>query len=91
MEGTVSKDKIYEFEEEVRAGSSIRMRNELTGVVKGVSGRNRFLSRFKNGYRNKISSNQLPVVIVEKIPVEEEPEVSTIPEITKDEVEKEKV
>ena len=33
---------------------------------------------------------QLTVVIVEKIPAEEEPEVSTIPEIPEDQVELEK-
>ena len=49
MEGTVVKAKIGELEEEVRAGNSIRMRKELTGVVQGVSGRRRFLARFKNG------------------------------------------
>ena len=46
--------------------------------------------RFQNGCKNNLSSNQLTVVIVEKIPVEEEPEVSTIPEIPEDQVEKEK-
>ena len=47
--GTVVKSKISELEEEVRAGSSRRMRKELTGVVQGVSGRRRFLARFQNG------------------------------------------
>ena len=42
------------------------------------------------GAKNNLSSNQLTVVIVEKIPVEEEPEVSTIPEIPEDPVEKER-
>ena len=90
MEGTVVKAKIGELEEEVRAGNSRRMRKELTGVVQGVSGRMRFLVRFQNGCKKNLSSNQLTVVIVEKIPVEEEPEVSTIPEIPEDQVEKEK-
>ena len=40
--------------------------------------------------RNNLSSNQVTVVIVEKILVEDEPEVSTIPEIPEDKVEKEK-
>ena len=66
------------------------MRKELTGVVQGVSRRRRFLVRFHNGCKNNISSNQLTVVIVEKIPVEEEPEVSTIPEIPEEKVELEK-
>ena len=38
MVGTVVKAKICEFEEEVRAGSSISTRKEFTGVVQGVSG-----------------------------------------------------
>ena len=37
-----------------------------------------------------MSSNQLTVVILEKIPVEEEPEVSTIPEIPEEQVELQK-
>ena len=64
------------------------MRKYLTGVVQGVSGRRRFLVRFQNGCEKNISLNQLTVVIVEKILVEEEPEVSTIPEIPDDQVKK---
>ena len=60
------------------------MRKYFTGVVQGV------LGRFHNGCEKNLSSNQLTVVIVEKIPMEEEPEVSTIPEILEDQVEKEK-
>ena len=66
------------------------MRKLFTGVVQGVSWRRRFLVRFQNGCKNNLSSNQLTVVIVEKIPVEEEPVVSTIPEILEDQVELEK-
>ena len=49
MVGTVVKYKIGELEEEVRAGSSRRMRKEFTGVVQGIPGRRRFFVRFKNG------------------------------------------
>ena len=49
MVGTVVKAKIGELEEEVRAGSPRRMRKDLTGVVKGVSGKKRFLVRFQDG------------------------------------------
>ena len=91
LEGTVVKAKIGELEEEVRASSSRIIRKEFTGVVQGVSGMRSFLVRFQNGYENNLSLNQLTVVIVDKIPVEEEPEVSTIPEIPEDQVEKEKV
>ena len=64
------------------------------GVVEepteNVSGRRRFLVRFQNGCEDNLSSNQLTALIVEKIPVEEEPEVSTIPEIPEDQVKLEK-
>ena len=59
-------------------------------MVQGVSGRRRLLVRFNNGCKNNLSSNKLTVVIVEKILVEEEPDVSTIPEIPEDQVEKKK-
>ena len=82
MEGTVVKSKIGELEEKVRVSSSRRIRKELTGVVQGVSGRRIFLVRFQNGCKKNLSLNKLTIGIVEKIPVEEEPEVSTIPEIS---------
>ena len=47
--GTVVKEKVSELEEEVRVGSSRRMRKELTGVVQGVLGGGRLLVRFQNG------------------------------------------
>ena len=90
MVGTVVKAKIGELEEEVRAGSSRRMRKELTGVVQGVCGRRRFLVRFHNGFEKNLSSNQLTVVIAHEILVEEEPEVSKIPETLEDNVESHK-
>ena len=46
--------------------------------------------RFQNGCKNNLSSDQLTIVIADKILVEEEPEVSTIPEIPEDNVEKKK-
>ena len=90
MEGTVVNSNIGELEEEVRAVNSRRMRKELTGMVQGLLGRRSFLVRFQNRCKNNLSSNQLTVVIVEKIQVEEEPEVSTIPEIPEDQVKKDK-
>ena len=53
--GTVVKAKIGELEEEVRVGSSRRMRKEFNVVVQGVSGRRRFLMRFQNGCKNNLS------------------------------------
>ena len=90
MEGAVVKANIGELEEEVRAGNSRRTRKEFTGMVQGVSWRRRFLVRFQSGCKKNLSLNQLTIVVVEKIPVEEEPEVSMIPEIPEDQVEKEK-
>ena len=88
MVGAVVKDKIGQLEEEVRARNSRMMRKDFTGVVQGVLGRNRFLVRFKNGCEKNLSSNQLTVRLLDKVLVEEEPEVSTIPEIPEDQVEK---
>ena len=87
MVGKIVKAKIGELEEEVRLGSSIRMRKELNGVVQGVSVRRRFLVRFQNRCENNLSSGQLTVVTAHEILVEEAPEVSTISEIPEDNVE----
>ena len=56
-------------------------------MVKGVLGRRRLLSRFHNGCKKNLSSNQLTVVTVEKIPEEKEPEVSEIDEKPEEQVE----
>ena len=60
--GTAVKAKIGELEEELRVGSSRRMRKELTGVVQVVLGSRRLLVRFRNGCKNNLSSNQLTVM-----------------------------
>ena len=86
MVGTVVKDNVGELEEEVREGFSRRTRKELTGAFQGVSGKKRFLVIFKNGCKKYLASNQLTFVIVDKIPVEEEPDVTTIPEIPEEQV-----
>ena len=80
MVGTVVKSKIFELEEEVRAGSSISTRNNLNGVLQVVFGDKRFLVIFQYGYKKNLSSNQLTIMIVEKIPEEKEPEISKIAE-----------
>ena len=49
MVGTAVKSKIGELEEELRAGSSIRMRKKMIGVVQGVLGRTWFLMMFQYG------------------------------------------
>ena len=90
MVGTVVKAKICELEEEVRAGCLRRTRKELTGVVQGVSGRRRSFVRFHDGCKDNLSSNQIIIVIVEKIPEENEPEVSEIADIPEEQVELEK-
>ena len=57
------------------------MSNYLTVVFQVLSGKKSFLVRFQDGYEKDLTSNQLTVVIVEKSPLEEEPEVPTINEI----------
>ena len=88
--GKVIKAKIGELEEEVRVGSLRGMRKELTGMVQGVSGRRRFLVRFKNGREKNLSSNQLTAAKAHDILVEEAPGVSTILDIPEDSVKKHK-
>ena len=70
MLGKVVKSKIGELEEEVWEGTPRKMRKKFTGVMLGVSGRRRLLVRFQNGCENNMSSNQITVVIVKKIPEE---------------------
>ena len=84
MVGTVVKAKIVELEEHIREVFFIRNRKEMTGVVQGVSGRKMLLVNFTDVFENYLRPNQLTIMIVEKIPVEEEPEVPTIPEIPED-------
>ena len=55
-------------------------------MVQGVSGNNSLLVMFQSGFENNISSNQLAIVIVEKIPEEKEPEVFAILEIPEEKV-----
>ena len=88
--GAVVKFKIYELEEEVRAGSSRRMRKELTGFVQVIFEKKRFLVRFYYGCENNLSLDQLTIMIVERIMEEKEPEVSTIPDIPEEQAELEK-
>ena len=82
--GTSVKAKIGELEEEVRVGSTRRMRKELTGVVKAISGKRKLLVRFHDGCEKNLSSYQLTVVTAHEILVEEAPLVSTIPVIPED-------
>ena len=60
------------------------------GMVKGISGKNRFFVGFQRGCENNMFSNQLTILIVEKILEEKEPEVFAIPEIPEDQVELDK-
>ena len=45
-----------------------------------ISGKKRLLVRFQYGFKNDLTSNQLTIVIIEKSPGEDEPEVPTITE-----------
>ena len=91
MVGAVIHAKIGELKDEVRTGSSRRMRNYLTCVLEGFLVKKRLLVRFQDGCENNMSSNQLTVVIVKKIPDEKEPEVSEVAEIPEDQAELEKM
>ena len=88
--GTVVKTKIGELEEEVMACSLRSMRKYMTGVVQGLLGNKRLLVSFQDGCEKNMSSNQLTIVIVEKILEEKEPEVYEIDEIPEEKVELEK-
>ena len=55
-------------------------------MVQGVSSNKRFLVRFQNGCEKYLALNQLTTMVVEKSPVEEEPEVPTIPEIAEEKI-----
>ena len=55
-------------------------------MVQVLSGKERFLVRFQDGCKKNLSSNQLTIVIVEKIPEEKEPEVSKTAEIPEEHV-----
>ena len=85
--GVVAKAKVGELEDEVREGFTRRLRKALSGVLQGVSGKRRFLVRFQDGYEKDLTSNQLTLVTVDKIPVTEEakvPTISVIPDETVD-------
>ena len=84
MVGTVAKTKIGELEEEVRSGCSRSIRDYFNGVVQVILWKNRFLVMFQGGCKNNMSSNQLTIVIVEKIPEEKEPKVFTNSDISED-------
>ena len=62
--GVVFKENIGELEEGGSLGCLKRMRNDLTGVVQGISGKKRFLVNFQDGCKNNLSSDQLTIVIV---------------------------
>ena len=86
MMGMVVKAKVGELEEEVSEGFSRQSMKECTGGVQGVSGKKSFLVRFQSWFKKDLASNQLTVLIVDKSPLEEEPEVPTIPVIPDEKV-----
>ena len=59
-------------------------------MVQGVSYRRILLVKFQDRRKNILSSNQVTVMIVEKIPEDKGPEVSEIAEITEEKVNLEK-
>ena len=81
MVGVVVKANIGELEEEVSAGCLGRMREELTGLVQRKLRKKRLFMRFQGGCENNLFSNQLAIMIVEKILEDKEPKVFTNPGI----------
>ena len=63
--GTAVNSEIGELEDEVRELVFRAFRKELTGVVQGVSGKNRYLVRFQDGCEKDLNLNQLTIVILE--------------------------
>ena len=55
--------------------------------MQGVSGKKRFLVRFQDVWKKNMCSNQLTILIVEKVLEEKEPDVFEIPEIPEEQVE----
>ena len=68
MVGEVVKSMIGELEEEVRAGCPRIIGKELIGVVQRVLRNKSLLERFQYGCEWNIYSNQLIILMVEKIP-----------------------
>ena len=62
------------------------MSKYFTGVMQVILGKKRFLVRFQNGCENNLSSNQLTIVIEEKIPEENKTEVFKNPEIPEEQI-----
>ena len=63
----------------------------MNGAVQGFYGNERFLVRFQYGCKKGLTSDQLTIVIVEKIHMEKEAEVLIIPMIPDETVTSEKV
>ena len=58
----------------------------MTDVSQVISGKKIFSVRFQDGCENDLISNRLTIVVVENIPVEKEPEVTTNTEIPEEKV-----
>ena len=80
------KEKVGDFEDEVREGFYMWMRKELTDFLKGVSGKRRFLVRFQGGSDKYLILNQHTILIVFSNPVTKEAEVPTIYVITEGDI-----
>ena len=90
MVGTVVKAKIGGLKEAARAGFLRMVRKDFTGVFQGIYGKNMFKVRFQDRCKKYLTSNQLTIVIVEKIPVVKEPDLPTNTEIPEEQVKLEK-
>ena len=70
--------KVGELEDEVREVFYRRTRKYFTGVFQAVSGKRSLLVRFQDGCEKDMTSNQLNIMILEKIPVNEEAKVPMV-------------
>ena len=75
--GILVKANIGKLEEKVREGCLRRTMNELSGMVQRILGNKKFFVRFQDGCEKNLSLDQLTIVILEKIMMEKETEVST--------------
>ena len=57
MVGTVVKAKVSDMEEDIREGFLRMLRQEMTGVVREVVGKRRYLVRFHDGLEKDMLLN----------------------------------
>ena len=84
------KENVGELEYKVREVFYRHIMKEFTGVLQGLSVKNRFLVWFQDACEKDMTQNKLTVVTVERITITEEVEFPTIAMIPDDNVDLEK-